>query len=60
MRAAAEDITFSCETLRPQQFQEFQPIGGVKAIFEPTFRVNSARASPFALRAMKTPSRCGR
>ena len=38
----------------PQQFQEFQPIGGVRAIFAPTFRVNSARASPFAFRAMST------
>ena len=54
MRAAAEDITFSCETLRAQQFQLFQPMGGVNAILSPTFRVNSARVSPFAFRATNT------
>ena len=54
MRAAAEDITFSCETLRPQQFQEFQPMGGVRPIRAPTFKVNSARVSPFAFFATST------
>ena len=54
MRAAADDITFSCETLRPQQFQLFQPMGGVRPIFAPTFKVNSARVSPLAFFAMNT------
>ena len=44
-------ITFSCVTLRPQQFQLFQPIGGVRPILLPHRTVNRCVCSPFAFLA---------
>ena len=55
MRAAADAITFSWLTLRAQQFQLFQPMGGVRPILSsPTQRVNCACALPLSLVADNT------
>ena len=54
MRACADAITFSCDTLSPQQFHEFQPMGGVSPICLPTFSVKGAVVLPSPLVAVSS------
>ena len=44
-------MTLSCVTLKPQQFQLFHPMGGVKAILLPQRMVKRCVCSPFAFLA---------
>ena len=52
MRAASR--TFSSSTESPQQFQLFHPIGGVRAIRSPIFKVISFSATPFSFMAFRS------
>ena len=54
--ARAELITFSCDTLLPQQFQEFHPIGGVRAMRSPTTMRSPRVQLPAAFEAFSVTS----
>src|ERR1017187_655074 len=49
--------TLAASTLLPQQFQLFQPIGGVRAMVSPTMSLNFFSAVPLAFVARNVP-RC--